>query len=101
MKHVSFEISNKWEDQRDLQVNIPWVTARPNSSMILFKSRINNKDWLIRMNDFPDYPLFTLLIEDDTPHDELTYFDEIIHFDDWPEFWGKKPELPELLPKHK
>lgn len=89
MKHVSFDISNNWEDYKDLQVAVPWISARPNSRHILFKARMNKQWWLVRMNDFPDEPAMTLVIDQD----------EIMHFDDWPPFWGKRPEFPVSLKK--
>jgi len=43
------------------------------------------KEWTIRLNDFPDEPAYTLMID----------IEEIIHFDDWPDFWDR-PEFPEM-----
>lgn len=39
--------------------------------------------WALRLNDFPDEPLFTLVAEGA----------EIIHFNDWPAEWGERPQL--------
>ena len=114
LKQISFGISNNWEDHKDLQVKIPWKTADINNSPIIdeatvnstnpfldnskrplvYEATVNDQLWVIRLNNFPDYPCFTLMIA----QDQIMH--EIIHFDDWPTFWGKPPDLPKL-PKRK
>lgn len=44
-----------------------------------YQANIANKTWALRINDWPDYPMWTLLIDDKA----------IITFDDtdWPETW--------------
>lgn len=114
LKQISFGISNNWEDHKDLQVKIPWKTADTNNSPIIdeatvnsnnpfldnskrpivYEATVNDQLWIIRLNNFPDYPCCTLMIA----QDQIMH--EIIHFDDWPTFWGKRPDLPKL-PKRK
>jgi len=45
---------------------------------------MDESQWKIRLNDFPDEPVYTLIINDA----------EVIHFDDWPGFWTR-PEFPD------
>lgn len=52
---------------------------------IVAEATVEGKPWTVRINDFPDEPLFTLLIAGV----------EVMHFDDWPEFWHR-PEFPEI-----
>jgi len=40
--------------------------------------------WRVRINDFPDEPAFTLLVDGG----------EVIHFDEWPKIWGAMPHFP-------
>ena len=47
----------------------------------------DNMVWKIRVNDFPEEPLYTLLINDSA----------IIDFDDWPENWDRSKSLIKLL----
>lgn len=44
-----------------------------------YTADINGQTWLIRVNDFPEEPLYTLLIENQ----------EIGSFDDWSPVWFK------------
>lgn len=44
-----------------------------------FSTWVNGECWEIRINDFPEEPLYTLLIEKNP----------VIHFDDWPKRWKK------------
>jgi len=114
LKQISFDREDNWADHKDLQVKIPWKTADVNNSPILdeatinstnpfmdnskhplvFEATVNDQLWVIRLNNFPDYPLFTLMIA----QDQIMH--EIIHFNDWPTFWGKCPALLKL-PKRK
>lgn len=79
-----FTISNNWGDFPMLQGAITWRAGdgRRGICFVSGDDRIQRK---IRLNDFPDEPLYTL-IEDNAV---------IIHFDDWPELW-LKPEMPEM-----
>ena len=40
---------------------------------------VDNAQWVIRLNDFPDSALYTLLIDDR----------EVMDFDDWPYTWKR------------
>ncbi len=44
------------------------------------RARIDGRDWVLRLGDFPAESLYTLLIDDE----------EIAAFDDWPSAW-KRP----------
>jgi hypothetical protein len=56
---------------------IRWNTTE--DALFPYQATINDQIWLIRINDFPDEPLYTLIIEKR----------EIIDFDDWPKTWSK------------
>ncbi len=44
-----------------------------------FFAKVYNENWKIRINDFPEEHLYTLIVEGV----------EISHFDDWPQNWSK------------
>lgn len=79
---VPFAIANNWAEHPDLCQPIAWRTAS-GEGYIIFEASFGNVGWRVRLNDFPDEPCHTLLIDGN----------EIIHFDDWPPFW-KQPPLP-------
>ena len=81
---VPFSTANNWSEYPDLQRSVAWRTASGTEPCIVFESFASEHKWLVRMNDFPDEPLYTLLIDGTA----------IIHFDDWPEFWGSRPPFP-------
>jgi len=49
----------------------------------MFEAEVEGLHWTIRLNDFPDEPAYTVLIDGD----------EVMHFDDWPPVWTR-PEFP-------
>lgn len=78
---MSFEKEENWGD-------FPWLfddevvwEKLPGPGLFRYKSWVKANDWRIRLNDFPDEPLFTLLVNGQ----------EIIHFNDWPRQWGPEP----------
>jgi hypothetical protein len=77
-------LANNWSDFPDLQRPIPWQTATGGQPHIVFEAQVDGAHWTVRVNDFPDEPLCTLLVNGR----------EVIHFDDWPAFWGEQPALP-------
>ena len=58
-----FSTSVHWQETDD--VDFPYLAT------------VGNSQWRLRLNDFPEEPLFTLFIEDG----------EWGHFDDWPPAW--------------
>jgi hypothetical protein len=44
-----------------------------------YTAMVNNHKWVLRLNDFPEEPLFTLFIDDE----------EWGHFDDWSPVWKR------------
>ena len=65
---------------------VAWATG-PASPEEIFVASVEGSRWTIRLNDFPDEPLFTLMISGQA----------VLHFDDWPEWpggWGVRPPFP-------
>ncbi len=44
-----------------------------------YAAKVDNESWKLRLNDFPEEPLYTLCIEGRPA----------IDFDDWPESWTR------------
>jgi hypothetical protein len=61
--------------QNYLIEEVSWTeTSDPNFP---YEARINGDTLLVRLNDFPDTNLYTLLVNQE----------EVANFDDWPEQW--------------
>jgi hypothetical protein len=84
MNRVSFNISDNWNQHPELQREVEWRTASGVERCIMFETVVGSQHWTVRLNDFPDEPCFSVLIDGT----------EVIHFDDWPKFWGAMPPLP-------
>lgn len=83
-KEPLFSVANNWSDHPEIQKAIPWETAtKPAEKHVVFRAKVDGTNWAIRMNDFPEEPLYSLLIDGIV----------IIHFDNWPNFW-KRPDFP-------
>lgn len=49
----------------------------------IYAAEVDGTRWLIRLGDFPDEPLYTLVIEGKA----------VLEFDDWPPTW-RRPDHP-------
>jgi hypothetical protein len=78
--------ANNWDDHPTLRRWIPW-RADNSARRERFVASVEGRIWTIRLNDFPDEPLYTLLIEGV----------DVIHFDDWPDWWDVRPEFPSTV----
>lgn len=85
MHHVSFNVSNNWDEHPEVQRQVEWRTASGAERYIMFEASVDGHRWTARLNDFPDEPLWTLFIDGG----------EILHFDDWPTVWGARPPFPD------
>ena len=75
---MSFATQDNWQDFDGLdQISVEWSKCRENN--FVYKATVKSSIWMLRMNDFPDEPLFTLFIDGK----------EILHFNDWPPAWTK------------
>ena len=82
MKAVPFDIANDWAAHPDFCISVNWRSSSGHESTVA-EATVDGKPWAVRMNDFPDEPLFTLLIAGS----------EAMHFDDWPTFWNRPDNL--------
>lgn len=55
--------------------------GRTESGEFPYKATVENRNWIIRINDFPEEPFYTLIIDEE----------EIVNFDTWPSDW-ERPE---------
>jgi hypothetical protein len=80
---MSFELEDNWADvPRVLGVNPLWRAEDKNNEGVIYHSDVDGHRWRIRLNDFPDEPMFSLIIDGA----------EVIHFNDWPSEWGRRPQ---------
>jgi hypothetical protein len=66
-----------------LEENIAWALGA--DPIYPYVGDFEGDRWRIRLNDFPDSPLYTLLINDD----------EVLTLNDWPSNWKRPTSLPE------
>jgi hypothetical protein len=85
MHRLPFNISNNWDEHPELQRHIEWRRESGVEGRVIFEALVGTDRWTVRLNDFPDEPLYSLLIGSE----------EVFHFDNWPEIWGSRPSLPE------
>lgn len=75
---MRFAKQDNWEDAVQYKsMRIAWRASRANTLGVVYEADVDGGGGQIRMNDFPDEPLYTLLIDDV----------EIIHFNEWPDKW--------------
>jgi len=73
---MKFEKEDNWYECREFKSpGLSWSMSEPG----IYSARVTNQNWKIRMNNFPDDPAYTLIVDGV----------EIIHFNDWPEEWKK------------
>jgi hypothetical protein len=73
---VDFDIADNWSDLPGLSDKVvAWQETQ--DSRFPYRATVDQQDWQLRMNDFPDEPLYTLFIEGR----------EIIHFTKRPSAW--------------
>jgi hypothetical protein len=77
---MNFDKTDDWETATQYRnSHVRWEAQPPNRNHVIYEAMVERSKWKIRLNDFPDEPLFTLLVDDV----------EIIHFNDWPKEWTK------------
>jgi hypothetical protein len=75
------------KDADHVREEVGWVATK--DPIFPFWSSVNGENWIIRVNDFPDEHLYTLMINGQ----------EDQSFDHWPEQWyvrklAQRPNLP-------
>ncbi|AHX12839.1 hypothetical protein CH75_05720 [Dyella jiangningensis] len=73
---MKFEKQDNWIDTPGYDQKVIAWSAMDDGDRVL-KSVVDGQSWILRLNDFPDEPLFTLLVDEK----------EIIHFTQWPKNW--------------
>ena len=88
MHRVPFNSANDWLRHPRLWRPVPWQTSS-GEGYIMFEAEVGDSGWAVLVNDFPDEPCYTVLIDGD----------EVMHFDDWPWIWTR-PEFPKTERRH-
>ncbi len=68
---------DNWSEHPELKRSIDWKISQIQT--LICTAKIDQSTWMIRLNDFPDEPMYSLLINKKP----------VIHFNDWPDFWNK------------
>lgn len=77
---MKFDKQDNWEDAGQYKaMAIVWRESQPNAMGVVYEANVGRLEGRVRMNDFPDEPLYTLLIGNI----------EVIHFNEWPVTWSK------------
>jgi hypothetical protein len=63
--------------QNYLEEKVVW--RRGADPSYLYEAKLDGDRLVIRLNNFPDENLYTLIVNDE----------EVAHFDDWPEQWAR------------
>lgn len=75
-----FDKQDNWSDWPSLHGKaVAMRKVADNEFCIVYVAVVDGRDWCVRMNNFPDEPLYTLIIDNE----------EILHFNDWPSLWLK------------
>ncbi|MGZ8843823.1 MAG: hypothetical protein ACXW18_09175 [Pyrinomonadaceae bacterium] len=71
MSNMITKVQNYLEDE------VSWIqTSNPSFP---YEANVNGDNLVVRLNDFPDQNLYTLLVNDE----------ELANFDEWPQHWMK------------
>jgi hypothetical protein len=77
---MDFSIQDNWSEVPGYRGKaLSWEKQQGASKQHILHTTVEKENWWIRLNDFPDEPLCTLIVDG--------Y--EIIHFNDWPPEWKK------------
>ena len=75
---MGFDVEDNWADASEyLILGVVWKRIRDSNDGRIYQSTDQDPAWFIRLNDYPDEPLHTLLVGSK----------EIIHFNEWPSEW--------------
>ena len=73
---MDFDVADNWDELQGLSdTKVSWLETH--DTRFPYHATVNQQDWRIRMNNFPDKPLYTLIIEGR----------ETIHFTKPPSGW--------------
>ena len=81
---MNFDVQDNWSDVPDFLVpGISWKISGNNPYGYVYTYYNGQDIWNIRLNDFPDEPMFSLIVNSI----------DVIHFNEWPSEWGVRPKL--------
>lgn len=77
---MDFSVQDNWSDAPEYYGRrLTWEKLQGAVDRFVFQTRVGSQLWKIRLNDFPDDPLYTLVVEGQ----------EVINFNEWPREWQK------------
>ena len=76
---MNFNSEDNWDDIPEFSdKKVSWMKTK--NTKYPYRAVVDNQEWLLRVNKFPDEPLYTLIVNSN----------EIIHINDWPIGWTKE-----------
>jgi len=63
-----------------LNMNVTW--SRTGDPVVLWRAEVGTRGWAVRINDFPEEHLYTLIVGEE----------EVGDFDDWPRGWIREDD---------
>jgi len=75
----TFKCLKTWKKGDPRLLESPILFSRTDDSEYPLRAEVNGKVWTVRVNDFPEAPMYTLTVDGT----------EVIDFDNWPEKWGR------------
>jgi hypothetical protein len=61
---MSFNMVDNWSDVAGYKIaGLAWTKIPETADGCIFRAEVEDKVWMIRMNDFPDEPLYTLIVD--------------------------------------
>jgi hypothetical protein len=78
---ANFNVEDNWSDVPEYRgKQLLWKELQGAPGGYIFQTNVESMLWKIRLNDFPDEPLYTLVVNGE----------DVVHFNEWPKEWGKE-----------
>jgi hypothetical protein len=78
---TDFNVEDNWPDVPEYRgKQLLWKELQGVPGGYIFQTNVESMLWKVRLNNFPDEPLYTLVVNGE----------DVIHFNEWPKEWEKE-----------